>query len=184
MANPMYSALCPVCGTALYGASGGYQRAICAACQWAGSALFHFLPSSQQSGGVSGGVGVLPNGATYPTLTPFASPHTLVTITNPLGPDEAEANTPDPLEARRAALGQRLYALASTVAEQLRTVDTEDWQMPAWRRYEHLQRAHEALYTALGGARMGDYHPARATLDERLADVLLWALLTLDAVER
>lgn len=171
----MYTALCPNCGYAMYRANGGTQKIICAQCQQMSSVTFHFAPGKLNLNPYGGGpLGFQP----YPPMAP-------ITSANPLGPDEAE---PDPLEARRAALGQRLYGLATTVAEMLRTVDTEDWDMPAnaaaYGRYERLQEAHAALYVALGGARMGDYHPARATLDEALADVLLWALLTLDAVER
>lgn len=133
------------------------------------------------SHGSPGGVGGIWSHIQFPQLPPLPP----FTMTNTLlGPDEAMAEEPDPLAARRAATGKRLYALASTVAELVQTVDTEDWQMPAWRRYERLQRAHEALYTALGGVRMGDYRPTQAKLDEAVASVLLWALLTLDAVER
>lgn len=172
----MYSALCPKCGAALYGATGGLLLVNCSGCQWSGKVMFHFLPGKINFNPYGGGpLGFQPLPPMPPGMGSLSSGNTA-----PLGPDEAEA---DPLEARRAALGQRLYAAASAVAEMLRTVDTEQWQYPAWRDYERLQEAHAALYVALGGARMGEYHPTRAKLDEALGALLFWALLTLDAVE-
>ena len=169
----MYSAPCPNCGRLLTSQTPGPVRIGCS-CGWVGHPIM--VPSP-----VIGGVGVGVGGLAFPTLAPSVPPATPAPTTQPSGHATGAAAGED---NRRAHTRQRLYGLASAVAGLLRTLDTEDWDLPLWRRYEHVQRAHETLFEALGGARMGEYRPQSAPVEAAVVDLMLWELLLLDGAEQ
>jgi hypothetical protein len=159
----------------MYGASSGPLLVVCATCQWTGRATFHFLPQgiARQIGAQQIG-GQLVLGMFPPQPVPQPGPLPAAT------PEPA----PDPLAARREALWAAFHELAGDLYTQLTTAPDDWWQMTLWQRYDHLQRAHAALYDALGGSRMGAYRPQNAQVQAALVELLLWTLLTLDGAQR
>ena len=174
----MYSATCQNCGGVLTSQTPGPVRIGCP-CGWVGHLTMLPSPNAGPNAGpnaryIGPNIGGL---MVAPPVPPATSKPTAQ-------PAEQQPSAED---NRRAHTRQRLYGLASAVADLLRTLDTEDWGLPLWARYERLQRAHSKLFEALGGARnvwMGAYRPPSAPVEAAVVELLLWELLLLDGAEQ
>lgn len=165
--NDLFGAPCPQCGRRLAASAAGAVWLMCA-CGWFGQLIATPGAASQ---GSRGSQMMAPPSASSPSpLTPPQPPQP---------PHQAPAQ-----DVRRDAARQQLYELAGDVADHLRALPADQWEMSLRQTYERLQDAHARFFQALGGARMGDYRPDPQTVRVAMRDVLLWELLAIYDAER
>jgi len=160
---PTFSAPCPHCGTTIYTTIGGQAWLTCPFCAWYG------LLNVTQVGAT---------GTTPPATSPVSQ------YLQQVSAQVSAQQQPSFAEQSRDALRVQAERLAAEVCGQMRTLTDADWRLTLPQVYERMQRAHDDLYTALGGSRMGDYHPQSVPIQRALRTLLLWQMVALHAAEQ